>query len=271
MSSAAQNDDVYVRLGAYLDGELDASAALEMERQIAADPALQKELARLAALQSVLRAKLQDEFRPVQLRARIEAATGLDKGGSAPQLPRLSGSRSWGSRSWGTQSWGSQSWGSLAASLLLGAFLSGAATWSIMHEQDHAGLSDILVSNHIRAQISDKAIDVASSDRHTVKPWLAGRLAISPTVFDLTADGFPLLGGRIDVINGQPVPTLVFKRDKHMISLTEWQTKDAIKSVGASRGYNIVEWREGDLTFVAVSDIQLDELQAFERLFKAAR
>jgi anti-sigma factor RsiW len=112
-------------------------------------------------------------------------------------------------------------------------------------------------------------VEVASSDRHTVKPWFNGRLPQSPRVVDLTAQGFPLAGGRIDVIGLKPAPTLVYRARLHVISVTALPLKD---SEGAQpraiNGYNVVAWTDGPLAYWAVSDLAAPELEAFSRAFR---
>ena len=114
--------------------------------------------------------------------------------------------------------------------------------------------------------------DVASTDRHTVKPWFNGRIPESPRVVDLAKNDFPLIGGRIDVVERNPVPTLVYRHRKHLISLTAIpapRKPDTAPASGAIEGYNITEWTEDGVTYWAVSDVAAPELRHFTELFRS--
>ena len=109
----------------------------------------------------------------------------------------------------------------MAASFLIGAVLAGVTTFGALNYRAGDDVAAEIVSAHIRALMAPQPIDVASSDHHTVKPWFNGKLAFAPTVVDLGAQDFPLVGGRIDVVKGAPVASLVYSHGKHLISLTE--------------------------------------------------
>jgi anti-sigma factor RsiW len=133
-------------------------------------------------------------------------------------------------------------------------------------------VADALVSDHIRALMAAEPVDVVSSDRHTVKPWFNGRIPNSPRVVDLAKDNFPLIGGRIDVVGQMPVPTLVYRHAKHIISLTEVPAESR-GSDGTPRtvnGYNVVHWIENGVSYWAISDVAQKDLEDFARLFRAS-
>src|SRR5262249_11366063 len=114
--------------------------------------------------------------------------------------------------------------------------------------------------------------DVPSSDRHTVKPWFNGRIPQSPRVVDLAANDFPLIGGRIDVVERKPVPTLVYHHRKHLTSLTATPAPAKPNAVPATRvieGYSVIEWTEDGVTYWAVSDVAAHELAQFTELFRS--
>ena len=130
-----------------------------------------------------------------------------------------------------------------------------------------------MVSAHIRALMAPAPADVASSDHHTVKPWFNGKLAFAPVVADLGSQGYPLLGGRIDVIGLEPAASLIYSRGKHVISVTEMPTNSAPPPAETSyseRGYIALSWSSGDVSYFAVSDAAAEELETFVKLFKAA-
>jgi anti-sigma factor RsiW len=143
-------------------------------------------------------------------------------------------------------------WSAMAASVVLAAAISVGATWSVVTPSGNSGLvGDEVVGNHIRSLMAAQPIDVASSDQHTVKPWFNGRIPVSPRVVDLATEGFPLVGGR-------------------MISLTEMRRGAVPPPEHTADGYHVIGWSAGGVTYWAVSDVELDQLQKFVKLFQAA-
>jgi anti-sigma factor RsiW len=130
-----------------------------------------------------------------------------------------------------------------------------------------------LIDAHVRAMMDSHMIDVPTSDRHTVKPWLSARVDVSPPVPDLTADGFVLLGGRTDVAEGHRAAVAVYRRDKHIIDLFAWADPrpDSAVDTRTIRGFNVISWRRNGIAFRAVSDVELSQLASFVRLIDAAR
>jgi anti-sigma factor RsiW len=126
-----------------------------------------------------------------------------------------------------------------------------------------------LVSDHVRAQMSGHLIDVVSTDRHTVKPWLSQRLDFSPPVVDLSADGYPLIGGRMDRVEGKAAAVLVFQRRKHVVTVYVWPS-DAAPPLAKTQllGYTVETWRQSGLNFAAVSDIAPEDLANFISHFR---
>ena len=140
-----------------------------------------------------------------------------------------------------------------------------------LEDEARAGLvEDEVVGSHIRALMGAQPFDIASSDRHTVKPWFNGRIVQSPRVVDLAAEGFPLVGGRIDVIARIPVPSLVYRYQKHLISVTATQGLGAPPRGRAADGYHLIGWTDGGVSYWAVSDVGVHELEKFVQLFRNA-
>ena len=241
--------DSHLLVHAYLDGELDVAASLAVEQAIAGDPALADGVARIADLQRTLRESFPPEPIPAYLKSRIDAAIGKKAARYRP------------------------SWALMAASVLVAIGLSSALTWLALQAPATKGFSGRLIDNHMRALAAPQPIDVASADTHKVKPWFNGKILQSPRVVDLAAEGFPLIGGRIDVINKTAVPTLVYRKDLHIISLTSILSSGAGRDAVTAReaqGYNMVSWNDGVSTYWAVSDLNIKELNKFTRLFQQA-
>lgn len=240
-------DDPKLLVHAYVDGELDPANARALERRIQSEPALAAERDRVEALQRVLRSKFPLGPAPADLRERIERAAGLRR---LPARP---------------------TWLALAASVALAVIVSSSSTFIALAPPGDV-TADAVVSDHIRALMAPQPADVASSDRHTVKPWFNGRIAESPRVVDLARNDFPLIGGRIDVVERNPVPTLVYHHRKHLISLTAIPLPgkpDAAPVSRAIEGYNLIEWTADGVTYWAVSDVAAPELAHFTELFRS--
>jgi anti-sigma factor RsiW len=150
----------------------------------------------------------------------------------------------------------------LAASLVIAV---------VRTDQDQRVLGDV-ISAHVRSLQAGHLTDVQTSDQHTVKPWFNGRLDVSPPVVDLTAQGFTLIGGRLDYIDGKAVAAIVYRRRTHVINL--FVAQGTASAQGAERttvqGFNVEHWSTGGLAFFAVSDISPDELRDFIETFEAA-
>ncbi len=124
-----------------------------------------------------------------------------------------------------------------------------------------------LVAGYQRAALSGQPIDVASSDRHTVKPWLAARTPLGVQAPDLADDGFPLVGGRIDIVDARPVPTLVYRKREHLISVSELPLSSAEGGPTTLQGFHILRWRDRERAYVAISDLDVSDLQTFAANF----
>ncbi len=235
-------------LNAYIDGELDPAHVLEFEQRLAADRPLADERARIEALRGAMRERLPRATASPELRRRVAAV-------ARPRRFAID----WGAR---------RGLGTMAASIVVAFAVGSAATYLAI--RGDRGEPELLVSSHMRALMASQPVEVASSDRHAVKPWFNGKLPQSPRVIDLAGQGFSLVGGRIDVISLTPAPTLVYRARQHVISLTALPV--SLRARGPIRpidGYNVVEWSDGTLVYWAVSDLAAPELENFAKAFRA--
>ena len=248
----SSREDVLLLVNAYLDGELDAAAAIEVERRINADASLKAEYDRLVSLRKTIASRLAKDEASEALRSRIAGIAPLAGSGAASAKTEAR----------------SFDWRQMAAAILIASCLASGATYLVLKPSSSSQEIAAIVAGHQRALLAAAPVDVASSDRHTVKPWFDGKLALSPRIIDLASSGFPLLGGRVDVIDGQAVPVLVYRHDKHIISVTavpKGIAGDDHAGSGRStrNGYAVRWWPGRDFVYYAVSDIAQDEFDAF--------
>jgi anti-sigma factor RsiW len=245
-------DEVEILLHALLDGELDAGHARDVEAHLAGCPRCARQLAAYRDMQTVLaRTDLRYEA-PAALRRRIEQALPSPSVAKPNRRSLLQGFAFGG--------------------VLSGALAAGLVTVVLRNDRDQRVIGDV-VNAHLRSLQGDHLIDVQSSNQHTVKPWFNGRLDVAPPVVDLTAQGFTLIGGRLDYVDAKAVGALVYKRRAHVINLFVLPTSMADRfAPGAEvvQGFNIRRWSAQGLVFWAISDINGEELQEFEDKFAAA-
>lgn len=237
------------RLDAYLDQELDPPSIMAIDRHLASCAACQELFGAHSALQGGLRKHATYYRAPERLRERIRASIG------SPARPFFS--------------W---QWLKLPQ-LQFGAAMAAAAvvSWTAAIEFTALREDDVIlaqvVSGHARSVVTNHVADVASTDQHTVKPWLSGRLDFSPPVNDLAGSGFPLLGGRVDYIGNRTVAALVYKHREHLIDVFVWPERKGGSSAPiaspSGQGYNVVHWTDSGLAFWAVSDLNAAEMKSF--------
>jgi anti-sigma factor RsiW len=157
-------------------------------------------------------------------------------------------------------------WPALAAALLVGVAIGAVASAGLFQTARGNAIADTIVANNLRALMAPDPVQVASSDRHTVKPWFDGKLTFAPDVIDLADQGFPLVGGRIDIVELAPVPSLVYRHDQHLITLTESRAGIAASGATSERGFaRLAPGHDGLLGRVRRFP---DELDTFVRLFR---
>ncbi len=237
MSDAVSCDEWGLLIQAELDGELDIAGIARLARHVEICPACAALQRDFRALSSRIKAELPREAGPEHIIAPLRAAARF---GGRTIMP-------------------------LFASFSAGLALAASLAWVMLLPADP---NAELVAGHIRALQPGHLTDVLSADSHTVKPWFDGRIDYAPEVRDFAAEGFPLVGGRLDYIGGRTVAALVYHRDKHLIDLYAWPAAGhAAPSISSDKGYTLVRWTEGGMAYVAVSDVNPIELQAFARLW----
>ena len=160
------------------------------------------------------------------------------------------------------------SWLGVAAAIILAAIVGWNLVPRLQRPGDDRFLATQLIANHVRSLMANHLTDFASSDQHTVKPWLDAKLDFAPPVIDLSSEGFPLIGGRLDYLDNRPVAALIYQRRKHFINLFIWPVAaDSAKTTKAvtRQGYQLLHWTDSDFNFWAVSDVTVDDLQAFKQ------
>lgn len=253
-------EDVEPFADAYLDGELDLERTLAFEAHVSTCEACTARVDRMRALRQALRTV--PYFRaPEALAARIRT-TVADVAATPSRQPLSVRARR---RSWQPWVWSAASL--VAASLVLAV---------VLHERTVSAddaTTEAVIEGHVRSLMAGHLMDVASTDRHTVKPWFAGRVDFSPTVVDLASDGFPLVGGRLDYIDRHPAAALVYKRRDHVINVFVWPQATGSPSHATRsdvRGYHVIAWTRDGVAVWIVSDLALSELDDFGRKLDAA-
>lgn len=159
----------------------------------------------------------------------------------------------------------------LAASVVLAGIVAFALFPRMQRPGANQFLATQLIASHVRSLMANHLTDVASSDQHTVKPWLDTKLDFAPGVIDLNKDGFPLVGGRLDYLDNRPVAALVYQRRKHFINLFVWPIEPGTTANTDSisrQGYHLLHWTDSDFNYWAVSDVNGDDLLAFKQLLE---
>ncbi len=243
-------DEAEILLHALIDGELDAGHARAVEDHIAGCPRC---AAQLHAYRELSKAVAGADLRyaaPPELRRRIEA--------SLPQA-RVPNRRA------------------VLKGFAMGSAVSAIAATGlvaiILRSDDEARIESEVVSAHLRSLQAGHLTDVLSTDQHTVKPWFNGKLDVAPPVIDLTAQGFTLIGGRLDYVDTRPIGAIVYRRRAHVINLFVAQTASAERraaKIENIQGFNIRRWSERGLNYWAVSDLAADELAEFGDKFETA-
>jgi anti-sigma factor RsiW len=249
-------DEIRPLLPALADHELSAAQSIEVERHLASCADCRHEYARQNALATATRQHASYHQAPTQLRQRIIAVLPQDATQPDRVRPRWRGN-----------------W--LHAGAALASVCALAWSLGLYLTLPSAGerLAEDVLASHVRSLITNNIAQVASSDQHTVKPWFNGKLDFSPPVRDFAAQGFPLIGGRLDYVNQRPVAALVYQRNKHVINVYVWpdaaQDQAAVQA-RSRQGYHMLNWRARGMAYWAISDLNQEELAQFRANWSAA-
>ncbi len=242
-----------IQLSGYVDGELSTSQGSRLEAHVSGCAACQRDRSVQSFVHEELRRELTRYVAPAALHRRVRAAMQAKSGESRA--------------SW----WRRLNWAVLtpAAGMAFAALFSANLVILSALPSKEERLADEVLTSHVRALVASHAIDVVSSDRHTVKPWYTGKLDFSPPVTDFVADGFQLVGGRLDYVDGRTVAALVYRRGGHMIDVFIWPASGAAISRPSSltrRGYNLVRSSHAGMSYWIASDLETPELIRLEEL-----
>jgi anti-sigma factor RsiW len=245
-------EEAVILLHALIDGELDAGNAREVEAHIVTCSSCAARLRDMQELRKTMSPAVLRYAAPASLRSSIEGKL------PAP-LPAKTNRRS------------------LLKGFALGATATALAASGLLlmvtRKDDNQRILDEIVSAHLRSLQGEHLVDVVSSDQHAVKPWFNGRLDASPPVMDLTAQGFTLLGARIDYLDANPIAAIVYRRRAHVINVfckPASSSGPGLASMQSLHGFNVRSWSERGIHLWAVSDIGADELGEFGERFAAA-
>jgi anti-sigma factor RsiW len=243
----------------YLDGELDLVRTIEMETHLKSCVVCSRELESQQALRDALRRSSLSYAAPAVLRDRIQTSlrtsSGLEVQERRIKWPSL-------------HIW---QWAGAFAVLALLSISSWQLTARLRAPSSDQRIAAEVFTSHVRSLEANHLMDVASTDQHTVKPWFDGKLDFSPPVEDLASDGYPLVGGRLDYLEGREIAALVYQRRKHFINVFVWPDasgSSSARAIESRQGYNLMRWSRGGFQFWAVSDVSASDLAEFVRLLE---
>jgi anti-sigma factor (TIGR02949 family) len=244
-------EEARLLLHAWIDRELDPANSRLFDQHIAKCPECKAEADKFVSLSHAIKSEATRHEAPSELRSCVAKAIRQSQGGAVPNtmMPLK--------------------WSGFGAAVSLAACL---AFLLVVRPDEQYVLQQELLSSHIRSLQDGHLTDVVSTDQHTVKPWFNGRLDISPPVTDLATDGFPLIGGRLDYVDGHPAAVLVYQYNKHIINLFIWHEEPGsfvLNQESTIQGYNMLHWQHDGLQFWAVSDVNSSKLGEFEQTYAA--
>jgi anti-sigma factor RsiW len=250
---SADHENIRELLHAYVDGELDLANTRETERHLQSCANCRGIEKAIRELRNALTNDAPAYRAPAHLRRNVRAALRREAKSTRQTL---------------------SPWLMFATGAAFAAVILGFALFQMTRTARTDAIVDQVVANHVRSLLAAQLVDVVSSDQHTVKPWFDGKIDFAPEVRDLSANGFPLVGGRLDYLDGKTVAALVYQRNKHPINLfiTPEPTSQSISpKVMNRRGYNVFSWTNSGMKYWAVSDLNQTELREFTELVRAVK
>jgi mycothiol system anti-sigma-R factor len=257
----------------YLDGELDALTSQKIEQHLRDCPKCEQAYEVETAMAHAISRAAPYYKAPLELRERIQVSlreaigAPTSRGAAGAGLLPVRRPEAVRRAVFFDMPW---NWLALAAAIVLAAIVASSFLPRLRQPGADQFLATQLIASHVRSLMADHLTDVASSDQHTVKPWLDVKLDFAAPVVDLSGDGFPLIGGRLDYLDNHSVAALVYQRRKHFVNLFIWPTTPADgkeQKIVEREGYHLVHWIDGDFTYWAVSDVSVGDLQTFQRSF----
>lgn len=249
--------DTTLHAAAFVDGELGLDAQLETEARLPHEPALRRQVDEMRELRGVLRESAQYHVAPAALRERMAAllAPSVQPSPSSPQPAPSTRARA-------AHRW--FAWRPLALSMGVAALLAVAVNVAWLRNAQERQLGEDVLASHVRSTLGEHLVDVASSDHHTVKPFLSARLGFSPPVSELGLAGSVFLGGRVDYLDGRPVAALVYRQGQHIVNAFVWpgSSADSRPSFASQRGYRTAHWSAHGMNHWVISDVNAEEFQA---------
>jgi mycothiol system anti-sigma-R factor len=261
-------------MDAYLDGELDPVTSQKVEQHLRDCPKCEQAYEVDTALAHAISQAAPYYKAPLELRERIQVSlreaigASTSRGAAGAGLLPVRRPEAVRRGVFFDIPW---NWLALAAAIVLAAIVASSFLPRLRQPGADQFLATQLIASHVRSLMADHLTDVASSDQHTVKPWLDVKLDFAAPVVDLSGDGFPLIGGRLDYLDNHSAAALVYQRRKHFINLFIWPTTAADnkeQKMVERQGYHLVHWIDGDFTYWAVSDVGVGDLQNFQRSFE---
>jgi len=235
-------------LHAYADGELDLLSAREIEEHLRACDDCYRAEEQIRALGDAITTDAPAYRAPAHLRRKIRAALKREAKATDRNL---------------------SPWLAFATGAAIAAVVLGFVVFQTLRTTRGNSMAEEVIANHVRSLLATHLVDVASSDQHTVKPWFDGKVDFAPDVRDLSTNGFPLAGGRLDYLDGKTVVALVYHRNKHPINvfvMPATQASDSSPALSTQRGYNIFHWTHRGMEYWAISDLNETELREFAAL-----
>jgi anti-sigma factor RsiW len=250
---STEHENIRELLHAYVDGELDLANTLETERHLQSCADCRGTEKAIRELRSALTTDATAYRAPAHLRRNVRAALRREAKSSRQTL---------------------SPWLMFATGAAFAAVILGFAFFQMTRAARTDAIVDQVVANHVRSLLAAQLVDVVSSDQHTVKPWFDGKIDFAPEVRDLAANGFPLVGGRLDYLDGKTIAALVYHRNKHPINLfiTPATSSSSTSPTAMNRrGYNVLSWTNNGMHYWAVSDLNQAELREFTELLRATQ